>query len=202
MDQEQIKENIKNVLRVIAGAYPDFKRSISTDGEIDKQKLREAIETWTFFLSDYDVQTIMVALKTYVNESGSDFAPTPSKIIEYIHRPSELSVMGEAEAWNLVRKCIGRGTRSCAEDFASLPPLVQKAVGGADQIYTWATDERFNEGVVMSNFISNYKTVVNRQNQVDRLPLEEKQKLEQLQQDTFLKIEQNLNNGSASAAVD
>ena len=67
--------------------------------------------------------------------------------------------MTELEAWALVNKALRNGYYGAEEEYAKLPPLVQKAVGTPMNLRNWSqSDIKSTESVVMSQFISAYKT--------------------------------------------
>lgn len=126
-----------------------------------------AMELWYDMLKDMDYQSAYIGLKNHV--ATSKFAPTIADIRngEVISQPQELN---EMEAWSLVSKAIRNSGYNSAEEFAKLPPLVQKAVGLPGQLRTWALDENYNEEVVSSNFIKCYRNELARQRELQKMP--------------------------------
>ena len=78
-----------------------------------------------------------------------------------------------------------------AEEYAKLPPLVQKAVGLPTQLQTWALTENLNKDVVGSNFMRCYRIEVERQNEISKIPMEVREMLEKISNESHsYKIEQ------------
>lgn len=125
---------------------------------------------WSDFMPDYSYEQVNAALGCYVRSNTSGFAPVPGQLIDIIHTMTTPQELNEMEAWAVVREAIGRSGYYAAEEFSKLPPLVQKAVGSADQLRVWAMDDNFNESVVMSNFQRAYKTVLNREKEISKMP--------------------------------
>lgn len=128
----------------------------------------ETMDLWYDMLQDLDYQSAYIGLKKYV--ATNKFPPAVSDIISCaadVRTPQELN---EMEAWALVSRAIRNSSYNSVEEFAKLPPIVQKTVGLPDQLRTWALDEDYNEEVVSSNFIKCYKTVAAREKEVSKLP--------------------------------
>lgn len=126
-----------------------------------------AMELWYDMLKDMDYQSAYIGLKNHV--ATSKFAPTIADIRNgaVISRPQELN---EMEAWSLVSKAIRNSGYNSVDEFAKLPPLVQKAVGLPGQLRTWALDENYNEQVVMSGFQRAYKAEIKRHEEIQKMP--------------------------------
>ena len=128
-----------------------------------------AMELWYDMLKDMDYKSAYIGLKNHV--ATSRFPPTIADIRNgtVISQPNELN---EAEAWSLVSKAIRNSGYNSAEEFAKLPPLVQKAVGLPSQLRTWALDENFNEQLASSNFMKCYRNELARQREFQKMPKE------------------------------
>lgn len=126
-----------------------------------------AMELWYDMLKDMDYQSAYIGLKNHV--ATSKFAPTIADIRNgaVISQPQELN---EMEAWSLVSKAIQSSIYYSTEEFAKLPPLVQKAVGLPSQLRTWALDENYNEQVAMSSFQRAYKAELHRHEELQKMP--------------------------------
>ena len=80
------------------------------------------------------------------------------------------------QAWGLVRKAINNSGYHSEEEFAKLPPLVQKAVGTPGQLKQWGmSDIESIETVAQSNFMRTNRAVAKREDEVSRMPKEIKQ---------------------------
>lgn len=155
------EETIK-LLMVIQATFPNFKVE-------DKST---TVDAWLMMLEEFNVNDVYLAFKSYCKSSNSGFAPSVSQIINELEKPKELAVMDEAKAWDMVRKAIMRSTYHSQEEYDSLPPTIQKAIGSANMLYCWATDEHYSDGVISSQFLKNYRQVCQRQKDYERLPKE------------------------------
>ena len=156
------REETVKIIRIMVDSYPNYKPN----------NVSETVDVWNMMLSEYTYEQISVALKAYVLSDTSGFAPSIGQLvanIQTISRPQELS---EMEAWALVSKAIRNSGYNSVEEFAKLPPLVQKAVGLPDQLRTWAIDENYNEQVVSSNFMRCYRNEVENEKKILSMPKE------------------------------
>ena len=163
------RDDVVKLLMMIQATFPNFKVENKT----------ETVNSWLFFLEEYDSNEIVLALKSYVKSNNSGFAPSCSQLIAELDKPKEMAQMDIASAWSLVRTAIGKSTYNSQTEFDKLPPTVQKAVGSASVLYSWATDENYNEGVVMALFEKNFKTIQQRELQFDKMPTEMQLRVEQ-----------------------
>ena len=143
------RQEVVNLVRAITATYPSFKSDNITD----------TVNAWFMFLEMHDYKAVLNALNSYVQNSGSDFAPTPSRLIEIV-RKNNSPEMSEMEAWSKVRKAINRATYYAQEEFEKLPADIQRALGTASCLRQWAQDENFNDSVVQSNFLRSYRQVI------------------------------------------
>lgn len=154
------REQIQDFLAMIQATYPNFNPPSKT----------AAVNAWTLALDDYEKQEVHMAFKLYMQTSTSGFAPVPGQIIDKIHTMTTPQELNEMEAWSLVSKAIRNSGYNSVEEFAKLPPLVQKAVGLPSQLKTWALDENYNEEVVSSNFIKCYRNELARKRELQKMP--------------------------------
>ena len=156
------REETKKIIRIMCASYPNYKPA----------DISETIDVWASMLSEYSYEHIAAALKTYIATDTSGFAPSIGQLIQkansLVKKDGELN---EIEAWTLVSKALRNGYYGAEEEFAKLPPTVQKAVGSPAQLRMWATtDESSVESVISSNFMRTYKAEVKRAEEYERLP--------------------------------
>ena len=150
----------RKLIAVLMVTYPNYK---PIDTEL-------AATVWADATEEYSYEQVNMALKAYMKSSTSGFAPTPGQLIDKIHFITQPPDLNETEAWSLVSNAIRRSAYDSAEEYAKLPPLVQKAVGLPSQLRTWAIDEEYNEQVVSSNFMRAYRAEVAREKEVSKMP--------------------------------
>lgn len=166
------RDEIKQLLMRIQTVYPNWKPQ--TD-------LRFVVETWNEYLFEYSYEQMLLALKAFISTDTSGFAPNIGQLIEKARMISCPEELNEMEAWALVSKALRNGYYGAEEEFEKLPPLIQKAVGQPSQLRQWAQTESISiENVVQSNFLRTYRSVVNRSNEVARMPVEIRKMIEDI----------------------
>lgn len=156
------KEETKKILRIMCNCFQNFRPS----------NIAETTEVWGMILSDYTYQQISVALKSYILSDTSGFAPTIGQLVDMVHSVSKPQELNEMEAWALVSKAIRNSGYRYTEEFLKLPAIIQRAIGTPEQLNIWATDEDYNETVVMSNFQRSYRLVLMQKDESAKLPTE------------------------------
>lgn len=129
----------------------------------------EKMNRWYDLLKDLDFEVAVKAINEYA--MANKFAPTIADIREYAsHYNGQPKIPNAMEAWSLVSKALRNSGRNAEEEFAKLPPIVQKSVGSPVLLRNWAMDENFNEGVESSAFMRTYRVEVERAKEVVKLP--------------------------------
>jgi hypothetical protein len=160
----------RKIIAVMLVSYPNFK-------PIDTELMAT---TWADMLNEYSYEQVSVALKCYITTDTSGFAPSIGQLIDKLKTVEQPQELNELQAWGLVRKAINNSGYHSEEEFAKLPPLVQKAVGTPGQLKQWGmSDIESMETVAQSNFMRTYRAVVKREDEVSRMPKEIRQLIQQ-----------------------
>ena len=159
------RDETVNIIRVMVDSYPNYKPN----------NLSETVDVWHTMLSDYDYNLVSMALKSYILSDTSGFAPAIGQIVAKIHFITQPQELNEMEAWSLVSKAIRNSIYNSADEYAKLPPIVQKAVGLPSQLMQWAIDDSYNESVVSSNFMRCYRIELAREKEMSMLPEDARQ---------------------------
>ena len=159
------RDETVNIIRVMVDSYPNYKPN----------NLSETVDVWHTMLSDYDYNLVSVALKSYILSGTSGFAPAIGQIVAKMHAITHPQELNEMEAWSLVSKAIRNSIYNAADEYAKLPPIVQKAVGLPSQLMQWAIDDSYNESVVSSNFMRCYRVELAREKEMSMLPEDARQ---------------------------
>ena len=161
-------------------SYPNYKPN----------DISETVDVWYMMLSDYDYNLVAMALKAYILSDTSGFAPSIGQLVGKIQTLTKPQELNEMEAWALVCDALKNCGYNYAEEYAKLPPLVQKAVGLPSQLREWSLTENLNKDVIGSNFMRCYRIEVERQNEISKMPQNVRQMLE------------NISNGSYSSQIE
>lgn len=155
------REQTVDFIHSIVSLYPNWK----------PDNLSETVNAWAWALSDYTAKQVKAALSIYMKTSNAGFAPSAAQIIGCINKIYEKDYLTEGEAWALVKKALQNGYYGCQEEFAKLPPIIQRAVGNANMIRNWSQlDSDEVNTVIMSNFQRTYRVIVERQKFDDKVP--------------------------------
>lgn len=160
----------RKIIAVMLVSYPNFK-------PIDTELMAT---TWADMLNEYSYEQVSVALKCYITTDTSGFAPSIGQLIDKLKTVEQPQELNELQAWGLVRKAINNSGYHSEEEFAKLPPLVQKAVGTPGQLKQWGmSDIESIETVAQSNFMRTYRAVAKREDEVSRMPIEIRRLIQQ-----------------------
>ena len=155
-------ETIK-ILMVVQAAYPNYKPQDKT----------VAVNVWTEMLADIPYEQVSTAVKAYIQSDKSGFAPSIGDIREKVHNIfAEEDELNETVAWSLVLKAIRRSTYYSDEEFAKLPPVVQRAVASPRQLREWAMLEDVDGKtltVIQSNFQRTFRAEQQRERERSKL---------------------------------
>ncbi len=156
------REETKGLVRSIMSIYPNWKPDNLTD----------TVNAWHWALNEYPAPALKAALQIYIKTNNSGFAPSVSQLIGCMYEGTKQNELSEGEAWALVKKAIQDGGYHAEERFNELPEIVQKAVGSPNMIHQWSQTESDEVNtVIMSNFQRAYKTVLQRKEYNDRVPI-------------------------------
>ena len=156
------RDDVIKLLMTIQSAYPNYKPHDKT----------VAVNLWFEMFKDYDAPLVMSALKAYIASDTSGFAPSVGQLMGKINAVAKGGEeMTALEAWSRVSTALRNGYYGAEEEFAKLPPLAQKAVGSPANLRNWSqTDIKSIETVVMSQFLTAYKTVEKREQELSLIP--------------------------------
>lgn len=155
-------ETIK-ILMVIQAAYPNYKPQDKT----------VAVNVWSEMLADIPYEQVSMAVKAYIQSDKNGFAPSIGEVREKVKSIfAEEDELNETAAWSLVLKAIRRSTYYSDEEFAKLPPVIQRAVASPRQLREWATLEDVDGKtitVIQSNFQRTFRAEQQREREQNKL---------------------------------
>ena len=167
---------VRKLLAMTQAVYPNY----------NPPSREAAVNAWLMCLSEYDNNVVMAAFKAYITTDTSGFAPSIGQLLDKLHAIQNPQELNEMEAWSLVSKALRNGYYGAIEEFNNLPPLVQKAVGSPDNLRNWSqTDTNSIENVVQSNFMRSYRLVVNRENEIKKMPADVRTLIENVNKTSY-----------------
>ena len=154
------REESKRIIQIMCATYPNYHPA----------DLSGTVDIWHMMLEEYSYNEIAAALKVYITSDSSGFAPSVGQLMEKLKLIKAPEESNELEAWAMVSKALRNGFYGAEEEFAKLPPLVQKAVGNAANLREWSQQEEKTLTVTQSNFQRTYRSVLERESQMQYFP--------------------------------
>lgn len=175
----------KNIVGLLMFNYPDTLRENSDEA------LVTYIENWHFFFKDDSYAEVLAAVQKIISSSQERFAPNIGMIREQMRKNREpKGGLSEQEAWELVKRALRNGLYGYKEEFAKLPPTVQRCVGSENMIREWAAMESETlDSVVASNFMRSFRAIRQSAEEEARTPAAMREQLEAFRDKALLSIE-------------
>lgn len=153
-------EEAGKIIMAIKIAFPNY----------NVEDLSAAVNMYQALFKDYSYEQVSMGLHRYIMTNKSGFAPSIGQIVDCIFENNAPDEMSEMEVWGMVSKAIRNSAYHSAEEFERLPEIAQKAIGSSQQLYNWAIDEEYNEGVIQSNFLRSYRICQQRAKDDAKIP--------------------------------
>lgn len=161
------REETLKIMAVLRGAYPGFYRGMTA------ADAKGIVALWQEMFSAEPYQLVAAAVKALIASDPKGYPPHIGAVKEQVRHISQPEEMTEAEAWAIVSKALKRSTYNSQEEFAGLPPMLQRLVGSSNQLRDWALmDSSTVQSVVASNFQRSYKVRSAQKQALDKLPPE------------------------------
>lgn len=159
------RRDVLMVMAVLRGAYPQYYRGISDE------EAEDTVNLWTDLFADDDPGLVGAAVRAIIVADDREFPPLIGTIKEKMRQLSQPRELTEGEAWALIAKAVRNGLYGAQEEYAKLPPTLQKLVGGPSQLRDWAVmDTDTVHSVVASNLQRAYRTALKREQEAAKLP--------------------------------
>jgi hypothetical protein len=124
-----------------------------------------ALETWWRILQPDDYTQIMDAFAVYARTDDSGFAPSPGKLHQMISTRLDPGYTS-GEIKDMLTMASRNANYGFQEEFDSMPPLLQKAVGSPAVIRTWGTMEPAQLEYAFSSIVKAYERLLDNERQV------------------------------------
>lgn len=158
-------EEIRTMLAVLKSAYPSSFKSW------EEEDVRGTVKVWKLFFEHEDAAIVNAAVVSLIGSRKEGYTPTIGEICEKIRELKAPDELTEQDAWALVSKACRNGYYGYHDEFEKLPLAVQQVVGAPEQLKAWSmVDQDELETVTASNFRKAYRTHVQREQEMERLP--------------------------------
>lgn len=170
------------IMNILTTAYPRF-----YSGQ-DAPDPRKTMSLWAEMFRDDPVELVAAAVKALIATDEKGFPPHIGAVKASMRKLVQPDEMTEMEAWRIVRQAIrgasmspssrritaagGVDNRSSAQrHFEKLPPILQRVVGGPEQLAAWEqiADEQIDT-VIQSNFMRSYRARAQQEREFQALP--------------------------------
>lgn len=140
------------IMSVLKAAYPSYYR------DMKKADAESVVSLWAEMFADEPVQMVAMAVKSLIAADNKGFPPHIGAVKAHIVKIKNPDEMTEQEAWNYVERACRNSLYNSAEEYAKLPPVVQRLIGSHNQLREWAMiDADELKTVVASNFMRSYR---------------------------------------------
>ena len=157
------------VLGTLQSAFPSFYRGLG------KKAAKDIADLWTKMFEDDDFKSVMAAVQALITTRTEGYPPTIGEVKARLSQLSSPNELSEQEAWALVSKACQNGYYHSVEEFEKLPEVIQRSIGGPEQLKAWAQmDADTVESVVASNFMRTFRAKQKQQKELDMMPTEVK----------------------------
>lgn len=131
-------------------AYPQYYARQSPE------EANAAVGLWQMMFADDEAKLVSAAVKAFIATDTKGFPPAIGQIKDKLDKLKAEANGGELtamEAWQLVRRAIGRSYYHAEEEFRKLPDTIRAVLGGPSALHDYANmDDATVNSVVASNF--------------------------------------------------
>ena len=153
------------IMDILATAYPRF---YSGPDAPDPAK---AVSLWAEMFAEDDVALVAAAVKALIATDDKGYPPHIGAVKAKLRQITGGTEETESDAWNLISRAVRNGLYGAKEEFAKLPPTLQRIVGSPSQLREWAMmDSETLHSVVASNVQRSYKAISSREREIAKLP--------------------------------
>lgn len=153
------------ILTLLQTEYPQ------SFAKMDDRAMAMKLKLWASEFQYDDYKTVYAVVRSIMSAGNREFAPNIGVIREKLRSFAVDGELTENEAWSKVSRAISNGIYGYQEEYAKLPPAVQKAVGEPEQLKRWAVmNEDEVQSVVASNFQRSYRQIAQRERELAKIP--------------------------------
>lgn len=139
------------IITLLQANYADSFKNMSDD------TLDGVVSLWHRILESEDYAVVEGAVLAHISTDASRFMPPVGIIKERIRKIMNPPEMTELEAWGLVKRALRNSAYNSGEEFARLPPVIQKLVGSPAQLRSWALQEDGTDDYIAGQFQRSYR---------------------------------------------
>lgn len=172
------------IITIMQLNYPD-----TFQGMTD-QTLFGLVDLWQRMFAEEPAALVQAAVEAHIRTSTDRFMPNIGVIKEEIRKLTAPEQMSEAEAWTRIKKALSNGYYGAEEEYAKLPPVLQRLVGSPSRLREWAQmDADTVEAVIGSNIQRSYRAISAQEAEWAKLPPGYREHMRQLAGQMFGRLE-------------
>ena len=157
--------DVLKIMSVLRAAYPLFYR------DIDRKEAEETVGLWEDMFKHDEYPLVAAAVKAIIGSDEKGYPPHIGAVKEKLRLIIGDGELTEAEAWGIVAKALRNSTYGSREEFEKFPPVIKRIVGNPAQLREWSMmDSETVHSVVASNFQRSYRTILQREREIAKLP--------------------------------
>ena len=157
--------DVLKIMSVLRAAYPLFYR------DIDRKEAEETVGLWEDMFKHDEYPLVAAAVKAIIGSDEKGYPPDIGAVKEKLRLIIGDGELTEAEAWGIVAKALRNSTYGSREEFEKFPPVIKRIVGNPAQLREWSMmDSETVHSVVASNFQRSYRTILQREREIAKLP--------------------------------
>ena len=158
-------KDTRDVFALLQANYPDTFKGLPDDALLSMLKL------WQQMFAEEPREIVLRAVQAHIRSSTDRFFPPIGIIKEEIRKLTGPDDLSEGEAWAMVSAALRNGIYGYKEEYAKLPPAVQRAVGTPQTLREWAMlDAESVQSVIASNFQRSYRAAAKQEAELAKLP--------------------------------
>lgn len=158
------REETQTILKVLRISYPNSFKNLSNEDTF------LFLDLWSEAFKNDPAEIVTAAVKSIIYTDTREFAPNIATVRKHIYKLMHQDELSEMEAWDLVARALRHGISAPKTEFDKLPAAVQKAVGNPRQLTQWAMLDDFGRNQASRDFMKNYKSVLEREQEAWSYP--------------------------------
>lgn len=172
------------IITIMQLNYPDTFQGMSD------QTLFGLVDLWQRMFAEEPAALVQAAVEAHIRTSTDRFMPNIGVIKEEIRKLTAPEQMSEAEAWTRIKKALSNGLYGAEEEYAKLPPVLQRLVGSPSRLREWAQmDADTVESVIGSNIQRSYRAISAQEAEWQKLPPGYREHMQRLSGQIFGRLE-------------
>lgn len=153
------------IMDILTTAYPHFY------GGPNAPDMVKAIRLWHEMFARDDVALVAAAVKALIETDSKGYPPHIGAVKEKLRLITGGDEMTELDAWEVVSGALRNSTYGSREEFEKFPPVIKRIVGSPAQLREWGLmDHDTVHSVVASNFQRSYRSILQREREIAKLP--------------------------------